>query len=139
MSLAILAVFAAVAILIIAVIAARGSPSCMTRAEAREKYPRAHLWWHTLHHCWDNHAARVMRARKTNRAPSREPDGNIVNVHWYARGFDGGAAIDPPVMLNVIDHRWPGSNVIDAPVLIIDPITVTAELQFNELDEGASQ
>lgn len=29
-------------------------PSCMTEAEARAAYPRAHLYWHTAKHCWDN-------------------------------------------------------------------------------------
>jgi hypothetical protein len=112
MALAILAVFAAVAILIIAIIAAHGSPSCMTRDEARAKYPRAHLYWHTLHHCWDNHAARVTRERKTNRAPIIAANGSLAGVTWYPRGFDQVDAIDPPIIVSVIDYRWPGSNVL---------------------------
>jgi hypothetical protein len=112
MALAVLAVVAAACILIIAVIAARGSPSCMTMAEARAKYPRAHLYWHTLHHCWDNHAARVTRERKTNRAPIIDASGSLGGVHWYPRGFDTVAALEPPVIVSVIDYRWPGSNVL---------------------------
>lgn len=27
--------------------------ACMTRAEARKVYPRAHLYWHGRDHCWD--------------------------------------------------------------------------------------
>src|SRR5262249_39335046 len=33
---------------------ANAEPSCMTEAEARAAYPRAHLYWHTARHCWDN-------------------------------------------------------------------------------------
>jgi hypothetical protein len=111
MALAVLAVFAAVAILIIAVIAARGSPSCMTQAEARRAFPKSHLWWHSLNHCWDN------RPHQRRARPSREPDGKIIQpglaaVHWYARGFDSVAALEPPVIITVIEYRWPGSNVL---------------------------
>jgi hypothetical protein len=164
MALAILAVFAAVAILIIAIIAAHGSPSCMTRAEARAQFPRAHLYWHTLHHCWDNQAGGRARTRKADRLPIRDATVNtcqrsspadtgvsgladcrdrksrktvdlLAAVHWYPRGFDAVAALEPPVIITVIDHRWPGSNVIDAPILIIEPMTVVAAQQFNEMDE----
>lgn len=33
---------------------ANATPSCMTQDEARVKYPRAHLFWHTAKRCWDN-------------------------------------------------------------------------------------
>src|SRR5262245_9689951 len=28
--------------------------SCLTIQEARAKWPKAHLYWHTEHRCWDN-------------------------------------------------------------------------------------
>jgi hypothetical protein len=28
-------------------------PTCLTKAEARQKFPKAHLYWHTQHRCWD--------------------------------------------------------------------------------------
>lgn len=31
-----------------------GSPSCMTKEEARKAYPRDHIYWHGPQHCWDN-------------------------------------------------------------------------------------
>lgn len=31
-----------------------GSPSCMTSDEARKAFPRDHIYWHGLQHCWDN-------------------------------------------------------------------------------------
>jgi hypothetical protein len=104
-------VFAAVAILIIAIIAAHGSPSCMTQAEARRAFPKSHLWWHGLDHCWDNKHGH----RKTR--PSREPDGiadrpTIAAVHFYPRAFDQVDAIEPPIIVSLVEYRWPGSNVI---------------------------
>ena len=40
---------------IMLVFAASASPSCLTKKEARAKWPGAHLYWHTERHCWDNH------------------------------------------------------------------------------------
>jgi hypothetical protein len=28
-------------------------PTCLTKEEARQKFPKAHLYWHTQHRCWD--------------------------------------------------------------------------------------
>jgi hypothetical protein len=135
MVFAVLAVLAAAAILVIAIIAAHGAPGCMSKAEARAHFPRQHIYWHTLDHCWDNHPHQ-RRAK-----PSREPDGKIPQpalaaVHWYARSFEAVAALEPPVIITVIDHRWPGSNVIDAPI-VIEPVTVVGAQEFNELDAQA--
>jgi hypothetical protein len=33
-------------------------PGCLTRAQAKAKWPKAWLYWHTQHHCWDNRAGR---------------------------------------------------------------------------------
>ena len=133
-----IALMASIGILLIAAIAAGAAPACMSKAEARAKFPRAHLYWHTLDRCWDNQPGR-RRAR-----PSREPDGKIApptlaGVSWQPRPFDSVDALSPPVVLGVVAYRWPGSNVADAPVLVIEPITVVAEQQFNEIDEGAGQ
>jgi hypothetical protein len=34
---------------------------CLTKAEARAKWPKAHLYWHGADHCWDNQAKRRQR------------------------------------------------------------------------------
>jgi len=48
--------------LLILSFAASGSPSCMTKSEARAHYPRAHLYWHGQNRCWDNrHGRRLYR------------------------------------------------------------------------------
>jgi hypothetical protein len=38
--------------------------TCLTKHEARAKFPRAHLYWHGTRHCWDN-----QRGRKRYRDP----------------------------------------------------------------------
>jgi len=47
----------AVVIIIIALMSGtklNASPSCLTKSEARENWPRSHLYWHGQSHCWDN-------------------------------------------------------------------------------------
>jgi hypothetical protein len=45
-----------VAIIVVAVslasLPALASPSCMTQSEARQKFPKEHLWWHGSNRCW---------------------------------------------------------------------------------------
>jgi len=45
-----------VAIIVVAVALASSpalaSPSCMTQSEARQKFPKEHLWWHGPNRCW---------------------------------------------------------------------------------------
>ena len=45
-----------VAIVVVAVALASSpalaSPSCMTQSEARQKFPKEHLWWHGPNRCW---------------------------------------------------------------------------------------
>jgi hypothetical protein len=45
-----------VAIIVVAVslasLPALASPSCMTQSEARQKFPKEHLWWHGPNRCW---------------------------------------------------------------------------------------
>jgi hypothetical protein len=134
-----IALIAAIGILLIAAIAAGATPACMSKAEARAKFPRAHLYWHTLDRCWDNQPG---RRRPSAKRPSREPDGKIApptlaGVSWQPRPFDGADALSPPVVLGVVAYRWPESNVIDVPVLLIEPITIADAAEFNEIDQQA--
>lgn len=46
------------------------SPSCMTQSEARQKFPKAHLWWHGPNRCWD---ATAPRHRLAQRNKAKEP------------------------------------------------------------------
>ena len=42
-------------------IASAASP-CLTQAEAQKRWPKAHLFWHTANHCWDNLPLNAVRA-----------------------------------------------------------------------------
>jgi hypothetical protein len=44
---------------------AHASPSCLTKSEARDRWPERHLYWHTADHCWDRH--RSWRGRNVDR------------------------------------------------------------------------
>lgn len=61
--------FAIVFILAIMLIMATrvyASEACMTKAEARSKWPTAHLYWHTAEKCWNNQAHRGGHYGKRN-------------------------------------------------------------------------
>jgi hypothetical protein len=51
---------------------------CMTKEQARAKFKTSHLYWHTEHHCWDDH-----RGRRHDR-PARKQD--LANVYADANG-----------------------------------------------------
>ena len=38
----------------LAALGADVNPACMTKAQAKAKWPKAWLYWHTAAHCWDN-------------------------------------------------------------------------------------
>lgn len=52
---------------------AMASPSCMTQHEARKHYPTSWLYWHTEHHCWDNHRGRRIVITRTVPIPMPRP------------------------------------------------------------------
>lgn len=33
---------------------AKGSPACLTKSEARQLWPKRHLYWYSGNHCWSN-------------------------------------------------------------------------------------
>ncbi|HEV2715339.1 MAG TPA: hypothetical protein VGU64_08760 [Terriglobales bacterium] len=51
---------------------AYGSPACMTEGEARAKFPKAHLTWLGINHCW-TFAAAPMRYPSRPAAPAPAP------------------------------------------------------------------
>jgi hypothetical protein len=128
--------------LLIVIAAAAASPACMTQGEARVKFPQQHLWWRTLKHCWSNEGPMRPLATRPNPRPIVDANANraeLTDVHWYPRGFDFVDPLDPPVVLGVVEYRWPGANLTtDAPV-VLEPITVVAAAEFNEIDAGADK
>lgn len=51
--------------------AADNTPPCLSREQAKAKYPGAHLYWHTINRCWDN--IPVTRGRRVYAPPIRLP------------------------------------------------------------------
>jgi hypothetical protein len=70
--------------------AAKGADiDCLSKAEARAKFPNQVIYWHTANHCWDNVPVKVAHARKTNRLPDVDASGNAIRRR---------AAADAPVV-----------------------------------------
>ena len=140
--LAALTILATAVALLIVIAAAAATPACMTQPEARAKWPQAHLYWHSLRHCWDDRGPmRPLATRPTPRPPidANANRAELTGVTWYPRGFDFVDPLEPPVVLGVVEYRWPGSNLTtDAPV-VLEPITVVAAAEFNEIDAGADR
>ena len=61
-----------VAIIVVAVslvsLPAMASPSCMTQSEARQKFPKDHLWWHGPNRCWSATPPSRQRLAQRNKA-----------------------------------------------------------------------
>lgn len=56
-------VLVALVLLIVWFAQAPASPSCMTKSEARHRWPTTHIWWHGRGHCWDNRRGGSIRYR----------------------------------------------------------------------------
>jgi hypothetical protein len=139
---AVAAITIGIVLLLIAIIAAAAAPACMTQAEARAQFPRTHLYWHGRHHCWDDRGPVRPVATRPSPRPSVDPNGNraeLAGVHWYPRAFDYFEPLEPPVTIGVVEYRWPGSTVMDGPVVVIEPLTVVAAAEFNEIDAQAGE
>src|SRR5215813_3232298 len=70
-------IFAALLLIIITLLvtllsgAIAASPDCLTYQEARQQWPRHHLYWHTANHCWNNYRRHYFRpVRKPFTAPA---------------------------------------------------------------------
>src|SRR6187399_2885104 len=50
---------------------------CLSKAEARAKYPKQIIYWHTINHCWDNVPVRVAHPRKTDKLPTVDANSNV--------------------------------------------------------------
>ena len=52
---------------------ADSSPSCMTKSEARAKFPTSHLWWRGPNHCWDaTPPSRQRLAQRIRKGPKQD-------------------------------------------------------------------
>jgi hypothetical protein len=46
--------------------AADNNPPCLTKEQARAKWPKEYIYWHTAHHCWDATRGRANTAAKAD-------------------------------------------------------------------------
>lgn len=129
-------VFAAIVWLIVGVAAAS---ECLTKEQARAKWPTQHLWWHTKDRCWDDQPGRVhYQPRKKLRdslklsPPPRDANGNI--AHHSGAPVDGG--------FNEIDAQADKRSVIYPALMpgqaaepwMIVPVAMTAWPMLIDID-----
>jgi hypothetical protein len=64
-----------VAVILLALLSgeAVATPACMTKAEARAAYPRAHLYWSGSNRCWSDRAGRSSARRYRPAVDDSEP------------------------------------------------------------------
>ena len=89
---------------VFAAVAADNNPPCLTKEQARAKYPGVWLYWHSANRCWDNRkgggvtytVSRAATWGKQNSLklakPNLDPSGNIV------RHSGRPIMIDPPTL-----------------------------------------
>jgi hypothetical protein len=58
--------------LIAAVIPAQASGGCLTKGEARQRFPASHLYWHGKDHCWDASAGAISKPTLTHSVRRQE-------------------------------------------------------------------
>ena len=78
---------------------------CYTRAQAKERWPKAWLYWHTEHHCWDN-----VPGRRHRYAPRPPAEKTLAAIRWYPREFEQARPILFPEFLIPHDDDeccWP--------------------------------
>jgi hypothetical protein len=70
-----------VAVIVVTVLVAttpsKASQSCMSQAEARQRFPTIHIYWHGADHCWDAAPGRHRIRQVQRRTPIREVEQEI--------------------------------------------------------------
>ena len=79
---------------------ADGAPACLSKSEARERWPHSHLRWNTAGHCWhDGRYSRRTKFRPRNeqallaRAKAPEPEDQCC---WPALDLDASGNVAEP-------------------------------------------
>ena len=100
--------------LVFAAVAADNNPPCLTKEQARARYPGAWLYWHSANRCWDNRKGggvtyTVSRAATWGKQNSLKlakpnPDSNGNTIHHSGRPIitelsraAAGATVSPPL------------------------------------------
>jgi hypothetical protein len=114
---------AALVVLSVAATPSEASVSCMSQAEARQRFPTLHLYWHGKDHCWDA-TTRTPRYGQDRRVQQKIdepkwqeamsemlPDEKTVQRSWVDRWVD----IEPPPP---IVSRWVDIAQVTPPPII---------------------
>jgi hypothetical protein len=102
------------ALLVALCVPARAADMCMSLPQARAAFPGRYLSWHG-NHCWYAGRHRVGardRAAERPQIPITPAPSPLAAVRYYPRAFDQVDALDPPLVVSVIEYRWPGNNVL---------------------------
>lgn len=99
---------------------AEASPACPTKAEARAKYPRAHIWHSGPNRCWSNRRGEFSRQASIEEPPPpvQTPVPNMWVIMpptwdravWYPAGWEQELAPDTILMSTFEDDPpdvWP--------------------------------
>jgi hypothetical protein len=98
-------VIAAMAVAIIGMNAARGGLICLTKKEARELWPRQHIYWYSKHRCWSNRRGPPRHLKMdpvvNSMAKAKQPEDKCC---WpvLPRDSDGNIIEPPPTF----SERW---------------------------------
>ena len=67
-------------------IAADNDRACLTKEQARAKWPKDYLYWHGVNHCWDNVRtyAKPDRTHKSGKPPV-DANGNIATARYLTQ------------------------------------------------------
>jgi hypothetical protein len=96
------AIFLAASALALASSPSIASPSCMTQAEARAKFPTQHLWWHGPNRCWDATPGRRQLAKRIEARKQADAEPEVKAVRTAPE--EKKAEEKKPVVSN--DRRW---------------------------------
>ena len=47
---------------LLTIVTASAAKPCLTQDDAQKRWPKAHLFWHTANHCWDNQPLNAVSA-----------------------------------------------------------------------------
>ena len=85
---------------------AKGAAICLTKKEARELWPRQHIYWYSKNHCWSNRRGppRGIKVDPIKKVLASEPKADKDYCCWPALPRDStGQIIEPPPTFS---ERW---------------------------------
>jgi len=104
-----------IAAILVALTSSSAAADCLTKIEAQHKWKRQHVYWHGVHHCWDNLPAGASDERRASRdspAPTTEPEPTIYYPEYKSNAAFGFGPIAPlswrqPWFSPISIRQWP--------------------------------